>query len=261
MILSSIAERGATGSMIANEITGILTQEPRTLLQESWRDFVFAEVRSRPGLDRRSRFVISLASAASIPGPQRLLDNYVRGARTLGELTLAELREITLHLAVYASWSIAENLDEAISRVAEGLSLDQDAFPHIRASDWDADARTAEGKARFQSVMKFGGPPPTTPYFSAGILNFVFGEIWCRPGLDQRARRWITLVGVADSCARVPIGSHFHSAMTSGDCQPDELQEFVLQYAIHAGWPKASVIQGVVLEMIRKFEAGAPWDS
>ena len=70
----------------------------------------------------------------------------------------------------------------------------------------------------------------------------------------------MTLVGVADSCAAIPIGTHFHAAMGSGNCTPAELQEFVLQYAIHAGWPKASVVQGAIFEMTKKFEAGVAWD-
>jgi 4-carboxymuconolactone decarboxylase len=48
--------------------------------------------------------------------------------------------------------------------------------------------------------------------------------------------------------------------MASGNCQPAEMQEFVLQYAIHAGWPKASVVQGAVIEMSRKVAAGLPFD-
>jgi 4-carboxymuconolactone decarboxylase len=94
----------------------------------------------------------------------------------------------------------------------------------------------------------------------AGILNFIFGEMWCRRGLDERSRRWITLVAVADSRCEIPIKSHFHSAMTSGNCKPSEIHEFVLQYAIHAGWPRGSEVQGVVFEMVQKFEAGLPWN-
>ena len=107
--------------------------------------------------------------------------------------------------------------------------------------------------------MTFPGSPSLTPYLEA-INNFVFGEMWCRPGLDQRSRRWLTLVGVAESCAEIPIKSHFHAAMASGNCTPDELQEFVLAYGLCAGWPKASLIQSVVFEMIRKVEAGLAWN-
>jgi 4-carboxymuconolactone decarboxylase len=33
----------------------------------------------------------------------------------------------------------------------------------------------------------------------------------------------------------------------------------VLAYGLCAGWPKASFIQGVVWDMIKKVEAGLPW--
>ena len=86
-----------------------------------------------------------------------------------------------------------------------------------------------------------------------------FGEMWNRRALDERSRRWLTLVGVCESCAEVPIKSHIYAAMASGNCKPAEMQEFVLAYGIHAGWPKASVIQSAVFAMTRNFEAGLGW--
>src|SRR3546814_12725613 len=77
--------------------------------------------------------------------------------------------------------------------------------------------------------MMFGGPPPATAYFDGGILNFVFAEMWMRPGLDQRARRWITLIGVSESSSEIPIRSHVHSAMASGHATRDEMNALVLR--------------------------------
>src|SRR3546814_507878 len=213
-----------------------------------WRDYGYAEVWSRQGLDRRARLVISIASAACTGASPKILEGYVRGALTLGELTLAELREATLHLAVYGGWSRAEPLDAAITRVAESLGLPPAGFAAIRAEPWDPQQRHEAGAANFHAVMMFGGPPPATAYFDGGILNFVFAEMWMRPGLDQRARRWITLIGVSESSSEIPIRSHVHSAMASGNATRDEMNEFVLQYAIHGGWPRASVLQSAVLQ-------------
>jgi 4-carboxymuconolactone decarboxylase len=132
--------------------------------------------------------------------------------------------------------------------------------PPLRAEPWDPEVRTKEGMAEFTAVMTFPGGPSVTPYLEA-INNFVFGEMWCRyDGLDQRSRRWLTLVGVCESSTEIPLKSHIHAAMASGNCQPAEMQEFVLQYGIHAGWPKASVVQSVVIAMIKKVEAGLPWN-
>jgi 4-carboxymuconolactone decarboxylase len=253
------AERTRTGLQQQTQLIGKTPPAPGTIFESSWRDYVFAEVWTRPGLDRRSRYLITIAAAACSPGPVEVLEDYVRGALKLGELTLAELREATLHLAVYAGWSRASALDGAITRVAEALGLPSAPYAPLRGEPWDPKVRHAEGRANFETVMVFPGPPPVTAYFEGGIVNFVFGEMWMRPGLDQRARRWITLTCVADSASEIPIRSHTYSAMASGNATLDELYEFVLQYAIHGGWPRASVMQGVVKEMGDRIAKGLPF--
>jgi 4-carboxymuconolactone decarboxylase len=256
MSLLDPAERSARGAKQQTALLGAPAPEPATVLEASWRDFIFAEVWTRPGLDRRSRFLISIANSSRGETSPSILDGYVRGALTLKELTLAELREAALHLAVYAGWSCGGALDAAITRVANELGLPPAPFAPIQAAPWDPGVRHEQGAANFKTVMTFQGPRPNTAYFDTGILNFVFGEMWMRPGLDQRARRWITLVGVADSSSDMPIRSHIFGAMKSGNASLDEMNEFVLQYAVHSGWPRASVIQGVVLDMAERIKQG-----
>jgi 4-carboxymuconolactone decarboxylase len=169
------------------------------------------------------------------------------------------LREAALHLAVYAGWSRGVLLDSSITRVASALGLPPADFVPMRAQPWEPQKRLEDGAANYLAVMTTPAPSPVTPYFEAGILNFVFGEMWMRAGLDQRSRRWITLVGVADSSATTPIRTHTYGAMASGNATVQEMQEFVLQYAIHGGWPKASVMQGAVIEMGDRFTKGLPY--
>ena len=83
--------------------------------------------------------------------------------------------------------------------------------------------------------------------------------MWMRPALDQRARRWVTLVGVADSSSTTPIRTHIYAAMASGNATLPEMHEFVLQYALHGGWPRASVLQAVVFEMGERVAKGLPY--
>lgn len=260
MSLLDAAERTRIGVQQQTEICGAPVGEPRTVLDASWRDYIFAEVWTRPGLDRRSRFIISISGAAGEGGRPDVLDAYVRGALTLKELTLAELRESALHFAVYGGWSGGVAMDAAITRVASELELQEPGFEPIRASVWDPQQRLAEGAANFTSVMTFRAPSPGVAYLEGGILNFVFGEMWMRPGLDQRTRRWITLVGVANSASTTPIRSHTYAAMASGNATVQEMHEFVLQYAIHGGWPRASVMQAAVFEMGPRVTKGLPFE-
>lgn len=260
MTLLNPADRTRRGLQQQTELLGAVPGQPRTPLEASWRDYIFAEVWARPGLDRRSRFIISIAASACEGGRPDVIDGYIRGALKLGELKLSELREAALHLAVYAGWSTGTALDTATTRVANELGLPAADFPPIRAEPWDQQVRLKEGAANFNSVMVFPAPPPAVAYFEGGILSFVFGEMWIRPGLDQRTRRWITLVGVANSSSTVPIRSHTYAAMKSGNATVAEMHEFVLQYALHGGWPRASVMQSTVFEMGERVTKGLPFE-
>jgi 4-carboxymuconolactone decarboxylase len=188
-------------------------------------------------------------------------ERYARGALKNKEVSLGELREAALHVAVYAGWTVGDIFDKAITEAATALGLPPVDFAPIRPEPWDPAARLEVGAASFKEHMLFPAPPPKTAYFEGGILNFVFGEMWNRPGLDERSRRWLTLVGVGFSGARTPIRSHVWSAMASGNATEDEMLEFVLQYSIHAGWPHGSVMQGAVMEQAKQVAAGLPFEA
>ncbi|MFA7602419.1 MAG: carboxymuconolactone decarboxylase family protein [Novosphingobium sp.] len=259
MALLDPKERSDRGSAIQAEIVGQTPPEPQTLFEESWRDFVFAEVWNRPGMPRRARYLVTLASAVLTGAEDTVLDDFVRGALKGGELSVIELREAALHLGPYAGWPRGARLDKAVTRAVQALGIPSGETAPIRAEAWDPAERDARGVQEFKDVMTFSSGPPVTPYLEA-IHNFVFGEMWTRRALDEPSRRWLTLVGVCDAGIEVPIKSHVHAAMASGNCTPAEMQEFVLQFALFHGWPKASLVQGAVFEMIKKVEAGLPWN-
>lgn len=259
MSLLDPAERVGRGVATQTEIWGAPAPEPKTLFETTWRDYVFSEVWNRPGLDRRSRFWIAIAGAASAGVGAAILEGYIRGALTLKEVTLAELREAVLQLAVYRGWSAGDFLDRSITRVADELGLPPAPVTPIRAEPWTAEARCELGGQKFHEIMKIPPPTPTTAYWSGGIRNYVFGEMWWRPGLDQRSRRWITLVGVIDDGMTTPIRSHTFSAFAAGDATAAEMDEFCLQYAVHGSWPRASYAQAVILEMGKLVAEGRPY--
>jgi len=116
------------------------------------------------------------------------------------------------------------------------------------------EARAKFGRDWFEYVMTMDAPPPVTPYFVAGIHNYVFAEMWSRPGLDMKARRWITLACVAASDTVVPIQSHIYAALKSGDVTLEEMHEFTLQFAVYCGWPKASIVNQCILDAWERIE-------
>ncbi len=259
MTMLDPAERSQRGAEAQRTLLAAAAPEPKTLFESSWRDFVFSEVWTRPGLDLRSRFLISIAGVYCVETPPDIAEAYIRGALSLKHVTLGEFREAALHLAIYAGWSAGAALDAAITRVAKAMGLPPAALAPLHDAPWDPATLRNAARAKFEAVTTFAAPAPITPFLEIGILDFTFGELWTRPGLDQRGRRWICLVAAGQSSSETPINSHVYGALKSGDATLAEMHEFVLQYAIHGGWPHASVMQGAVLQMAERIKQGLPF--
>lgn len=217
-------------------------------------DFVFAEIWTRPGLTRRDRRFVTLAcvAAADADGP---LEDHVYAALNSGDLTITEMRETVLHFAVYAGWPKASRfngvVDEQWARICaargEQVPPPEPLLPLTTASD--PEARLLGGEASFREINCLAfAPPRDNPYSGAGILNFVFGEMWLRPGLGMKERRLITVACVAFQDAPTPIMSHVYAALKSGDVSPGEMDEVALHFAAYYGWPKGSYLNQVIAE-------------
>lgn len=82
--------------------------------------FPFGEIYSRPGLDMRSRELITL-SALVVLGAWPQFKVHVRGALTVG-CTATEIKELIIQLAVYAGFPAALNAMQAASEVFNELN-------------------------------------------------------------------------------------------------------------------------------------------
>ena len=246
-------DRIELGDDMLGRLFGDLNKALSTPFLDSKRDFAAAEVWTRSGLSLQERWLITLTCVAEAANAAEN-DKYVLGALQSKALSLEEMREFVLHFAVYCGWSKAEALDEAVTRAAGKLDLKEPA----RASRLSLEPaeRQARGAACWVSVMTFPPPPPDVPYTSAGILNFVFGEMWDRPGLARKARRFVTVAAVAVSDAHVPTLAHVYAALKSGDVTPAEMEEFILHYAVYAGWPKASDMMACVRDVTKRIAEG-----
>ncbi len=123
-----------------------------------------------------------------------------------------------------------------------------------------AEARTETGRRRYREVMVSDAPPPLTPYLDNGVVDSVFGELWDRPGLSRRDRRWITLACVGAAAVDEPINQHVYAALASGDITREEFQEFVLHFAYYHGWPRASSFEIAYYRAVERIDAVAPGD-
>lgn len=69
-------------------------------------------------------------------------------------------------------------------------------------------------------------------------MEFVFGEILCRPGLDQKTRELITLALAIGLGRDREIRSHTRGFLNHGGTK-EELVELILQISCYAGFPAA----------------------
>ena len=77
------------------------------------------------------------------------------------------------------------------------------------------------------------------PDFARYLLEFPFGDIYARPGLDLRSREIatvaaLTAMGNAAPQLKVHIGAALHVGLTQ-----DEIVEVIMQRAVYAGFPAA----------------------
>jgi 4-carboxymuconolactone decarboxylase len=115
------------------------------------------------------------------------------------------------------------------------------------------DDRRADAQAEYLAVMTVPGPAaPTHAYYEAGVIGFVFGEMWPRPALTRKDRRWVTLACVCAAGVAIPIQTHVYATLNSGDCTLDEVDEFGLHVATQLGWPKGQNINMYLIDSIAR---------
>jgi 4-carboxymuconolactone decarboxylase len=254
-------ERRARGAQTFQEVMTFAPPTGKTPATDALIDFVFAEIWTRPALSRRDRRFVTLPCVAAADADQPLED-HVYAALNSGDLTITELRETVLHFAVYSGWPKASRFNGVVdaqwARICadrgEKEPLPEPLLPLTTASDPEQRLQGGEKSFREINCLTFA-PPRDNPYTGAGILNFVFGEMWLRPGLALKERRLVTVACVAFQDAEVPIQSHVYAAMKSGDVSPEEMDELALHFAAYYGWPKGSRLNQAIedqKERVRK---------
>jgi 4-carboxymuconolactone decarboxylase len=217
-------------------------------------DFVFAEVWSRPTLSRRDRRFVTLACVAAADAITPL-EEHVYAALSSGDISITEMRETVLHFAVYAGWPKASRFNIVVDQQwftvlaerGEEPPPAEELLPLVTESD--PEQRLLGGESSFKDINCIPFTPPRdNPYTGAGILNFVFGEMWLRPGLGMKERRLITVACVAFQDTEVPILSHVYAALKSGDVSFEEMDELALHFAAYYGCAKADYLQQVIGE-------------
>lgn len=77
------------------------------------------------------------------------------------------------------------------------------------------------------------------PEFADLLIEFAFGDIYSRPGLDLQARELATVAGLTAMGTATPqLRVHIHGALNVG-CTRQQIIEVMMQMALYAGFPAA----------------------
>ncbi|MGY1773134.1 carboxymuconolactone decarboxylase family protein [Blastococcus sp. SYSU D00813] len=216
------------------------------------RESLFGDLWSSPALGRRERRWVTLV-CVGFDTDQQAMDDHVYAALNSGDVSLEEMLEFILHFAVYCGWPKASRVEGVVreqwARIRQERGEEVVDWPLLAnetlgENDWEK--RLQRGEQEFRDVNLVPAPARNTPYQQAGILNFVFGHLWQRPGLSRRDRRFITVPCVGVSEAPMPILSHAGSAVHSGDVSPAEMDEIVRHFTAYAGPVKGEQLRRAV---------------
>ena len=221
---------------------------PATPFEAATRDFLFGKIWSRPGLSRRDRRWVTLACVTAADSPEPI-DAHVYAALNSGDIELEAMLEFVLQFAVYCGWPKASHVEGVIRRQWSRIQQERGSEPApwplldndtLGPNDWER--RLERGVEEFVDVNLVQAPQPDSPYTHAGILTYVFGHVWQRPGLTRRERRIITVACVAIDDSPMPLKSHVTSALHSGDLTKEEMDEIVLHFSAYYGFAKGEAL-------------------
>ena len=106
----------------------------------------------------------------------------------------------------------------------------------------------------YRTVMTVDPPAVETP-FESSSREFLFNQVWNRPGLSIRDRRIVSLSCVAAADAVKPIDEHVYAALRSGDLTLEQMNEITLHFAVYCGWPKGSQLEMTVRSQWHRIHA------
>lgn len=109
--------------------------------------------------------------------------------------------------------------------------MDNDRYTH----GW-AKLKEIDGEQGERVIASLAG---IAPDFGRLLIEFGFGDIYSRPGLDLRSREIATMAALCALGTAAPqLRVHIHGALNVG-CTREEVVEVMMQMALYAGFPAA----------------------
>jgi 4-carboxymuconolactone decarboxylase len=213
-------------------------------------EVTYGAIWSRPGLALEDRMICALAALAAV---QRLpkLRRHVGAALQLG-LTPRAIVEVLLQIGIYAGFAASE---EAVEVAAAEFAARQVAMPEEPTGTDSLETLTERGR---QLMEQLHGDRAQQGYAAPGntvtgalyplAIQYGYGAIWFRPGLDLR-RRALVAVAAFTALKLGQVQKFGESALNLGLTRT-EVIEAVIQTAPLSGFAPALNALGALSEAL-----------
>ena len=201
---------------------------------------VYGAIWSRPGLALEDRMVCALAALGAV---QRLkkLRHHVAAALDIG-LSAQAIVEILIQIGIYAGFAASE---EAIEAAAELFGERQVAMPSPPAREDSLEVLSERGRKLMEQLH---GDRAAQGYAAPGnevtgalyplAIQYGYGEIWFRPGLDLRRRALVAVAAFTALKLDGQVKKFGQSALNMG-LSRTEVIEAIVQTAPLSGFAPA----------------------
>lgn len=209
------------------------------------RERLIGSVWERPGLGKRERSLITLA--ALIARGQAAGLRYYADLALKNGVTPAEISETITHLAYYAGWGNAMAAVPPVADVFAAHGIGGDRLPAVHLDPLPLD-EAAEAQRKKAVGENFGEIAPGLVDYTT---DYLFRDLWLRPGLAPRDRSLITVAALIASGQVAQVTYHLNRAMDNGLTR-EQAAEVITQLAFYAGWPNAMSALPVAKEVFAK---------
>ncbi|WP_406297127.1 carboxymuconolactone decarboxylase family protein [Embleya sp. NBC_00888] len=208
-------------------------------------EFGYGDIYSRPGLTLRQRQLANIAALAALGRAEPQLRFHLAGALNVG-CTRREIVETLIHVCLYAGFPAALNGLGAAREVFETHPAAGEPAPaEAPAPGETTDDRYRRGLAALAEIDGHAGEQviaslrDIAPDLGRYLLEFAFGDVYSRTGLDLRSRELATVaMCTALGTAAPQLAVHIHALLNVGGTE-EEVVETITQMAGYAGFPAA----------------------
>ncbi|WP_232376151.1 carboxymuconolactone decarboxylase family protein [Amycolatopsis aidingensis] len=203
--------------------------------------FVYGQLYHRPGLSLPQRQLATIGILATLGYAQAQLKFHLGAALRVG-CSRQQLVEAVLQVASFAGFPATINALGVVKELFDELPPAPRPTPEPAPMEGDRYQRGLEAMRRIDGEAGervAASLAELAPDLVRYLIEFTFGEVYCRPGLDLREREIVTVAAcTALGTAAPQLKVHVHGLLNVGGTRQEAL-ETILHTAAYVGFPAA----------------------